>query len=967
MNQSSQVLDVNDFATCKGLKFVHVNVRSLLPKIDMIRADFLSSDLDVLTISETWLRPSIPDALIMANNYSVYRFDRHSNNGDQKSIGGGVCIYLKNGLQYNVNQFEHLNCSNQHIELQFVMIAGTNCKRILLINSYRPPSGNPEMGCEILKAGLQQVNELHKYEVVVVGDLNLDCSNPLSESCKKIENICTEFGLKNYIDIPTRITANSNTILDVILTNIRNVDSWGVLNYNISDHNPVFLIKKRKKSAKINTWVEGRSYKHYDRELFMQKLRDLDWSILPLLKDPNEAWKMIYGAILYEIDKMCPFRKFKINALRPKWYTQELAEEAKERDRLARRAKRLKTPESWERFTRARNKFNLDIKNAKNNYTIEMLEKNEQNNKKFWKSIQDILPARNNATVEKIIDPETGKLCEGVEAANVINDFFNTLGSKISSRLPSIPKPYTAFCTQCKFDNIPPITETEVISLINSISTHKSSCVEKIPSRLLKDALLALPKQITQLFNLSLTTGIFPDAWKEGKITPIPKKGTTDDVNNIRPITQTPIIGKLLERYVTNHVREYLEQNKLLYTGQGGFRKNHSTIKSAFSVVSDICNGKNNKEYTLAAFLDISKAFDSVNHNLLIEKIKDFGIGGNVLAWITNYLCKRKQYVVTAGNYSEKKITLCGVPQGSVIGPLLFLIYVNDIAELNLKSKISLFADDTVIYISSKDINYVKCQLQMDLDVISKWCCYNKLSINVGKSKAMLFGNGYGSCNVICPNLVLCDEVIGNVKSYNYLGIIIDENLTFNEHLLKIIRSVNNKLHLLSLLRKQITCVCAIAVYKTMVLPLLEYGNVFLSSCSETNIKKIQYLQNRGLRIALKRNWYAHVNRMHLDANILPVEYRIKLSIAKLMFSMKNSCNFRDERQLSTRLHDDILFIVPFPNSERFKNSIVYKGPVIWNSLPSYLKSIENQASFNISLKSHFWNNFIADFNRNVV
>ena len=963
MNQNSQVLSVKDFTTCKGLKFVHINVRSLLPKIDLIRTDLLTSDIDILTISETWLRPSVPDGLIMANNYSLHRLDR-SVNGNHKSSGGGICIYIKDGLQYTVTMFEHLNCSNEHIEFQFVQIAGANCKRILLINSYRPPSGNPDVGCELLTASLQKVNDLHKYEVVVVGDLNLDCSNSRYESCKKIDNFCNEFGLKNYIDIPTRTTANSSTILDVILTNIRNVNSWGVLNYNISDHNPVFLIKKRTKDIKNNEWIEGRSYKYYDRELLMRNLKDLDWSILPLLKDPNEAWEMIYKAILYEIDRMCPFRKFKINTLRPKWYTPELAEQAKERDRLARRARKLKTQESWEVFTRARNKFNLDIKNAKNKYTIEMLEQNEQNNNKFWKSIQDILHTRNNGTIENIVDPETGKLCEGVEAANAVNNFFNTLGSKISDSLPSIQKPYTTLNTECKLDNIPLITETEVINLINSISTNKSSCIDKLPARLLKDALLAIPKQITQLFNISLTTGIFPDAWKEGKITPIPKKGNTSNINNIRPITQTPIIGKLLERYVANHVKEYLEKNKLLYKGQGGFRQNHSTIKSIYSVVSDICIGKNNKEYTLAVFLDISKAFDSVNHKLLVEKIKDIGIGGNVLVWITNYLCKRKQYVMTGGKCSDKKQTLCGVPQGSVIGPLLFLIYVNDIAELNLRSKISLFADDTVIYFSGKDIDYISCQLQMDLDVISKWCCYNKLCLNVGKSKAMLFGNGYGACNAVCPDLTLCNGTIENVKSYNYLGIILDENMTFNDHVSKVIQNVNSKLHLLSLLRGQITCVCAVAVYKTMILPLIEYGNVFLTSCSDINLKRIQRLQNRGLRIALKRNFYAPVSRMHIDANILPVEYRVNLAIGKLMFTMKNSCNLLDMRQLSTRLHDEITYNVPFPNTERFKKSIVYRGPIVWNSLPPYLKSIENRSSFNVSLKSYFWDNFVSDINR---
>ena len=194
-----------------------------------------------------------------------------------------------------------------------------------------------------------------------------------------------------------------------------------------------------------------------------------------------------------------------------------------------------------------------------------------------------------------MVDPDSNTLCEGIDAANVINNFFSTIGPKLSNDLPSIPKPYSTTKSTCKDDSFTPISEDKVIGLICDISTYKSSGIKAISSRLLKDALLAIPTQITFLFNLSLNTGIVPDDWKEDKVSPIVKKGDATNVNNLRPITQTPIIGKLLERYVTDHITHFLDSNNLLYAGQGGFRKKHSTIKYALSLVSDVCQAKTNR------------------------------------------------------------------------------------------------------------------------------------------------------------------------------------------------------------------------------------------------------------------------------------------------------------------------------------------------------------------------------------
>ena len=319
------------------------------------------------------------------------------------------------------------------------------------------------------------------------------------------------------------------------------------------------------------------------------------------------------------------------------------------------------------------------------------------------------------------------------------------------------------------------INKIEVKKLVNDIDITKSSGINKISSKCLKDTLLSLNSQLTHIFEMSLKFATFPNYWKMANIVPIFKNGKKCEVSNYRPVSLLPILGKILEKFVHEHVTQFFENHNLLSDRQGGFRKNHSTLSSITDLTNDIFNAINSKEVTVATFFDLKKAFDTVNHSILQKKLEKMGIRGILLQWFENYLNNRFQKTICNNNISESNNVICGVPQGSILGPLLFLVYINDIKDILVDANFQLYADDTVIYSSGKSIEAIKNMLQMNIDKFSSWCITNKLTINTKKTKVMILGSRYNIKRNSNIDLTTYGEKLQIVPTYKYLGINLDQ------------------------------------------------------------------------------------------------------------------------------------------------------------------------------------------------
>lgn len=356
-------IDMSELKDMKGLQIVHINVRGLQSKIDVIRNDMLGSNIDVLCITESWLHDCVGDNMIAIDGFQILRNDR------EYCRGGGT--YLNNRLKF-ANIVDSVN--NRNIEIQTVLLLGNTsnhrCKEINLVVAYRPPSGNNRKGKEQLIAFCDSLPGNLNRELVILGDLNWNVSNKKETSYKIVKEIEGALGVEQLINCPTRITVHSNSIIDLIFSNISNRAHYGCLNYNISDHLPVYIIKKKEVQKQAVKKVYKRSFKNYDRLFFQERLSKLDWSTIDLLGNVNEMWNMVCSRIAYEANILCPYRWSNIKQNAHVWYNSSLKSIALERDRLFRafnRSKR-KNVALYTLATNKRKEHNRETKKCKENF-----------------------------------------------------------------------------------------------------------------------------------------------------------------------------------------------------------------------------------------------------------------------------------------------------------------------------------------------------------------------------------------------------------------------------------------------------------------------------------------------------------------------------------------------------------------------------------------------------------------------
>ena len=408
--------------------------------------------------------------------------------------------------------------------------------------------------------------------------------------------------------------------------------------------------------------------------------------------------------------------------------------------------------------------------------------------------MNEIIPDGKKSKRPLNLKDTSGTLIAPDKTAEFINKFFVSIGPKLAEAF-DMDWSFHGPAVTSGFDSIE-ITNNTTKNLVRNINTNKSSAIPNLSSKILKDAFSVLIPKLTFLFNLSVLTKRIPKTWKSTIIVPFPKDGNPEDPNNLRPNSLLPLPGKLLEKIIHQQLMEYLTLNNILDTNQDGFRKVFSTISTIAKVTDDIYTAMNNSQVTLAVFIDLKKAFDTINHNVLLRKLSYLGLSDNAVSWLRNYLCDRTQCTSANNLTSDPLHITCGVPQGSILGPLLFLCYINDISSSIINSKFNLYADDTMMYISGEDINAMKPLLQEDLDTHSNWCNENCLTINTRKTKIMTFATPQKFKNLHIPSLKIGNTQLESVPDYKYHGIMLDKSLTFTKHLTDTIKMVSHKLHL---------------------------------------------------------------------------------------------------------------------------------------------------------------------------
>ena len=491
------------------------------------------------------------------------------------------------------------------------------------------------------------------------------------------------------------------------------------------------------------------------------------------------------------------------------------------------------------------------------------------------------------------------------------------------------------------------------------MNTTKSSGYDGISVYLLKKIIFYIATPLTYIFNLSLSIGKCPNSLKLAKVIPIFKKDDSTLISNYRPISLLPSISKILEKIVYKRLYRFLQNYNLLIPNQFGFRSGHSTDYAILYMYDKIIEAFRKKEHIIAVYMDLSKAFDTIDHKILIHKLKNYGVRGVALSWFIDYLKNRQQYVTFQSQDSQKQNLTCGVPQGSILGPLLFIIYINDIINSSPLLHFIIFADDTSVLYSHNNLRTLTNRLNCELSKLSKWFKTNKLSLNINKTNFINFQKATSNeenCSVLIDGSPLTEK-----QSTKFLGVIIDSHLTWNEHILNVHKTISRNIGILYKLRHFLSEKSLLVLYNSLILSHILYSNIIWGNCSITKINSILLLQKRAMRIIINANYLSHTEPVFhrlrslriQDIHILQTSiFMYKYSQNQLPSLFHNIFNLNSNiHAYPTRRSSD--YHLENPKIILAQKSIRHNGPDVWNNLPNNLKQCSSLFSFKASLKKY--------------
>ena len=482
------------------------------------------------------------------------------------------------------------------------------------------------------------------------------------------------------------------------------------------------------------------------------------------------------------------------------WITKDIIKMINKKNRLYKNYMNKRTNMNKTKYKTLNNKVNKLLRTAKKNYFSNQLENEKGSIKNTWKVLNNALNKNQYKPCSTEFNSDGCVINDPTQVSNHFNDFFINIGPNQVSQIPNNNIHFSTYLNKPNESSMffSPLTEDELIKIIKSLDAKKSAGHDNIPILIIKKLANELSTPLTFIFNLSLSTGIVPDQLKIARVVPIHKKESKDAFNNYRPISVLPGFSKILERLVFNRCISFLNKHKILYDDQFGFRPKYSTNMAIIKLIDKIVQATNNDEITAGLFLDLSKAFDTIKYDILLDKMAHYGIRGLVLEWFRNYLSNRKQFVDYNSHISELKSISSGMPQGSILGPLGFIIYVNDIPNSVPDLSLILYADDTSAFTSHKDIRTLNKIMNDGLNKLNRWFQSNKLSLNTKKSNVMLFGTHSKTTQYRNELKLSLDDVeIKEVNACKFLGVTIDQNLTWENHITELAKKCSSSIGIL--------------------------------------------------------------------------------------------------------------------------------------------------------------------------
>ena len=810
-------IDCNEI-TKRSFSILTINARSLNKNFNKLETllNLINFDPTVILVSETWISPNKP-LLKTLSNYSFF-----NNSSNNKS--GGAGIFIRNDVNFKIINNYNLNTVNcEEIWAEIVSPGG---KSLIIGSLYRHPVPNfDEFQYNILK-NIESLNNQNK-EFIIGGDINIDLIKQNRTVNSYINELFSQ-GAIQLINSPTRIQNKTKTLIDHLYTNIHEQQfNTNCLIYDMSDHLPILTVLNPYQSQppKYNRKLI-RNMKKFNLDDFALDLQ-LNLSTFNF-NNPNisgnELWNKFDYILNSTFNRHAPLRlqtrkEFK-RKLSP-WITNDVLKSIKHKNKLYKKA----ITQKWSNFKTYRNNLTRQISQLKSNYYKSEIDKTKNNPYQLWKTLNKITnlkASKNPITTYKIYNKSNQIVTDTKEISNIFNNYFANVGQELAKSInpnPSLHGSYHKHKSVRDSFFLNPISLNEMKQYIKNLNSKKSIPKHSIPIQIIKQCCEILAPVLTDIFNICITQGIFPNKLKYGEVRPIYKKGDKSQVNNFRPVCILSPFSQILERHFHTQTINFMNKNNIIHQHQYGFRTNSSTEMTITQITEHIIDKLQDDQTTCAVFLDLRKAFDTVNHDVLLTKLYNYGIRGVTADLFKSYLTDRTQRTVINNSISDIINLNCGIPQGSILGPLFFIIYINDLIDIT-KLSVKLFADDACLSYSCSNISSLEQIVNNELQIVNEWRMRNKLSVNFEKSNFMVFTRKKDKFNI---QLTMEGHKLEQVSETKYLGVILDCKLNWSSHINFIRNKISRASYIISKIRYYVDLPILKMIYFSLVHPHLSY------------------------------------------------------------------------------------------------------------------------------------------------
>lgn len=947
------------------------NLNTPLIKMDLLKAEMTAQNYNILGISETWLDNTFDENKLLVEGY------QRPIRRDNTSHSCGSMLYIANNTP--ATRKIHLEPTDSEIicvELQIKKI------KVLVCSCYRPQHRDIIDFCYDIETILDNGSDTYQ-SYVFIGDMNArnkyfwdkDLTNTEGRALKAFFD---QHNFSQLINEATRVQNGAESCIDLLFTNTPSLfTSTGTRPkvYDTCDHKPIFATLKGSfpKQHAFERWVWN--YDQGDMIKFQTSLLNAPWLSCynpASFDDTLNAWSNLF---IKTAETSIPHYQATIRPKDKEFMNSYIRQLMTKRDRMHKQLKRNPNNENLKYEYReirktivteiGRSKFGWETKRDK------ILSEGEFSNRKWWKFAKTLITTSSPPSINDtpLLDGND-IISDDLDKANLINKFLvqqSTLDDSNASLPDTCPEP--SILIEQKV-----IQPEEVYEILVNLDTTKATGPDGISNRLLKEAAVSISEPLSHLFNYSLSIGYFPEQWKIANVIPIFKKDNPMICNNYRPISLLSCVSKVFEKILFNHIYTFLKQNKLLNRNQSGFTPGDGTINQLINICNKIYSQFDKSDEVLAVFLDLSKAFDKVWHKGLIYKLKKIGITGNLLKWLISYLSNRKQQVVINGAKSDILDLKSGVPQGSVLGPLLFLIYINDLTD-GITGEVFLFADDSSLFHTvRKNINTCAAKMNYDLNIIYQWANKWLVTINAIKTVFILFSSRRP--NIYIPPIMLGSASLNRVYSHKHLGLILTSNLSWGEHISQVIAKANKRLFVLKYHKYKLSQKALATCYTSFVRPLIEYGDILYDSCTQEQSESIEKLQHEAARIATGAKFRSSPNLMYKELGWCPLEDRRKTHKLTKIYSIKNKIapsylceileSFQHQHRHPTSTARNTSHLKhPVPKKEMYNKSFFISAIKEWNKLDQLILNAPSLNAFKHklaelnSVKPYFMSNTI--------